>query len=134
MQGRSASADRVMLVEDHHDFRLLMTDVLGQQHDLEVVGQAGSLSEARSHAATTRFDVAALDLSLPYGNGTELIGDLQEVNADVAVLVLSAGFDHKTLCRATEAGADKIMDKLASFDEIIESIRRLRTREVPDRL
>jgi DNA-binding NarL/FixJ family response regulator len=47
-----------MLVEDHPDFRDLMAHLIGRQADLEVVAQAGSLAEARSHAAMVRFDVA----------------------------------------------------------------------------
>jgi hypothetical protein len=43
---------RVMLVEDHPDFRDLMVALLEGQPDLEVVAQAGSLAEARSQAAT----------------------------------------------------------------------------------
>ena len=39
---------RVMLVEDHPDFRHFMTALLGREPDLEVVAQAGSLAEARS--------------------------------------------------------------------------------------
>ena len=121
-----------MLVEDHPDFRFLMTALLGQEADLEVVAQAGSLSEARSHAAGVRFDVVILDLSLPDGNGAELIGELREASAEVAVMVLSASLDPKNLQRATEAGADEVLDKWAHSDKIIETIRRLGAGEAPD--
>jgi DNA-binding NarL/FixJ family response regulator len=47
-----------MLVEEQADFRHLIATLLGRQPDLEVVAQAGSLAEARRHAATGEFDVA----------------------------------------------------------------------------
>ncbi len=78
---------RVMLVDDHADFRHLMTALLGREPDLEVVAQAGSLAEARSRAAAVKFDVAVLDLGLPDGNGADLIGDVREFNAGAAVLI-----------------------------------------------
>jgi DNA-binding NarL/FixJ family response regulator len=119
---------RVMLVDDHADFRHLMTALLGREPDLEVIAQAGSLAEARGHVATVRCDVAVLDLGLPDGNGAELIGDVRESNAGAAVLVLSASLDPTNLQRATEAGADEILDKLASPTEVVGAIRRLGSR------
>ena len=115
----------IMLVEDRVDFRHLMVALLGRQPDLEVVAQAGSLAEARRHAASLKFDVAVLDLGLPDGNGADLIRDLRAANPGVAVLILSASLDPEKLKRATEAGADEILDKLASPNEVFEAIRRL---------
>jgi DNA-binding NarL/FixJ family response regulator len=128
-----AMRTRVMLVDDHADFRHLMTALLGREPDLEVVAQAGSLAEARSHAAAMRFDVAVLDLGLPDGNGADLIGDVREFNAGAAVLILSASLHPTNRERATEAGADDILDKLAAPGEIASTIRRLGTGEAPTR-
>lgn len=122
---------RVMLVDDHADFRRLMTAMLARQPDLEVVAQAGSLAEARNHAAAVKYDVVVLDLGLPDGNGVDLIGDVREFNAGAAVLILSASLHPTNLERATEAGADEILDKLATPGEIVATIRRLGTGEAP---
>jgi DNA-binding NarL/FixJ family response regulator len=133
MQGEElATRTRVMLVEDQPDFRRLMVALLDRQPDLEVVAQAGSLTEAREHAAVVRFDVAVLDLGLPDGNGADLISDLRGTNPDVAVLILSASLDPASLERAAQAGASVIMDKLSTPGELIGAIRRLGTAESPD--
>ena len=124
---------RIMLVEDHPDFRFLMAALLDQEADLEVVAQAGSLAEARSQAAAVGHDVAVLDLELPDGNGAELIGELRDANDGVGVLVLSASLDLGNLRRATEAGADEILDKLTPSEEVVEAIRRLGAGGTPDR-
>ncbi len=122
-----------MLVEDQADFRDLMALLLGREPDLEVVVQAGSLAEARSHAARISFDVAVLDLGLPDGNGVDLIGDLREANEGVAMLILSASLDPQNLEKATEAGADEILDKFAAPGEVVGAIRRYGTGETPGR-
>jgi DNA-binding NarL/FixJ family response regulator len=133
MQGEElATRTRVMLIEDQPDFRRLMVALLDRQPDLEVVAQAGSLTEAREHAAVVRFDVAVLDLGLPDGNGADLISDLRGANPDVAVLILSASLDPASLERAAQAGASEIMDKLSTPGELIGAIRRLGTAESPD--
>jgi DNA-binding NarL/FixJ family response regulator len=121
-----------MLIEDQPDFRRLMVALLDRQPDLEVVAQAGSLTEAREHAAVVRFDVAVLDLGLPDGNGADLISDLRGANPEVAVLILSASLDPASLERAAQAGASEIMDKLSTPGELIGAIRRLGTAESPD--
>jgi DNA-binding NarL/FixJ family response regulator len=133
MQGEKlATMTRVMLIEDQPDFRRLMVALLDRQPDLEVVAQAGSLTEAREHAAVVRFDVAVLDLGLPDGNGADLISDLRGANPEVAVLILSASLDPASLERAAQAGASEIMDKLSTPGELIGAIRRLGTAESPD--
>jgi DNA-binding NarL/FixJ family response regulator len=116
---------RVMLVEDHPDFRRLMESLLGGQADIKLVAQAGSLAEARKHAAVVRFDVVVLDLSLPDGDGVDLIADLRRESPDVAVLILSATLDPASIDRASELDIDEIMDKLAPLDEILDTVRRL---------
>src|ERR671913_1958363 len=81
---------RVMLVEDHADFRGVMASLVDRQPDLEVVAQAGSVDEARRQAASVGCDVAILDLGLPDGNGADLIAELREVCPGSAGVVLHA--------------------------------------------
>ena len=116
---------RVMLVDDHLDFRYLMEVLLNEQSDLELVSEAGSLAEARAHAARFEIDVVILDLGLPDGDGVDLLADLRHANPDVRVLILSASLDAETFERATEADADEIMDELAPLNEVLATIRRL---------
>ena len=116
---------RVMLVEDHLDFRALMEILLTGQSDINLVAQAGSLAEARDHAAMFQFDVVVLDLGLPDGHGEDLIADFRRSNPDVGVLILSASLDPAGVEKATRLGADEIMDKLAPLEEVLSTVRRL---------
>ena len=120
---------RVMHVEDHAGFRDLMKNLLDGQSDMEVVAQAGSLHEARVQAASSEVDVAVLDLSLPDGNGLDLIPELRRANPRVGVLVLSANLDPAGPERASGAGADEILDKLAPVEAVLNSVRNLATRD-----
>ena len=116
---------RVLLVEDRPDFRDLLEVLLNSQTDIKVVAQAGSLAEARAHAARFEIDVVVLDLGLPDGNGVDVIADLRQTSPEVGVLILSASLDAASFERATEANADEIMDKLAPLDEVLGTVRRL---------
>jgi two-component system response regulator DevR len=116
---------RVMHVEDHADFRDLMRVLLNSQSDMEVVAQAGSLDEARARVASSEVDVAVLDLSLPDGNGLDLIPELRQANPDVSVLILSANLDPAGPEKAPGTGADEILDKLAPVEAVLDSVRKL---------
>ena len=59
-----ARRTRVMIVEDHADFRDLMEVLLDSQPDIELLAKAGSLVEARAQAARFELDVAVLDLGV----------------------------------------------------------------------
>jgi DNA-binding NarL/FixJ family response regulator len=119
---------RVMHVEDHADFRDLMRMLLNSQSDMEVVAQAGSLDEARAQVASSKIDVAVLDLSLPDGNGLDLIPELRRSKPEVGVLVLSANLDPAGPEKAPGSGADEILDKLAPVEAILNSVRKLGIR------
>lgn len=120
-----ATLTRIMLVDDHPDFRDLMVTLLENQPDLEVVAQAGTMAEARSQAATSSFDVVVLDLGLPDGNGADLIGELREANPGGAVLIMSASLHPTNIERALREGADEVLDKLSSPAEVVGTVRRL---------
>ena len=114
-----------MLADDHPDFRDLMVALLEGQPDLEVVAQAGSMAEARTEAATAKFDVVVLDLGLPDGNGADLIGELRQASPGGAVLVMSASLHPANIARAMREGADEVLDKLSPPAEVVGTVRRL---------
>jgi DNA-binding NarL/FixJ family response regulator len=115
---------RVMLVEDHIAFRQALASLLSREPDFEVVAQAGSLAEARQ-MLDSRLDVAVLDLSLPDGDGRDLIGELHRANAGISVLVLSVTIRPGLLEEVLKAGAEAVLHKVASPATIVEEVRRL---------
>jgi DNA-binding NarL/FixJ family response regulator len=124
---RLEKAIRVLLLEDHSSFRQATASVFEREPGFEVVGQAGSLAEARR--LLEGVDVAVVDLGLPDGYGGELIKELREKNPQAQTLVLSATLDRAEMARAVEAGAAGFLHKSAGMVEVMEAIRRLRAGE-----
>jgi two-component system response regulator DevR len=114
---------RVMVVEDHDGLRRLLSELIDQEPDLEVVSQAGSLGKARWQASSHCCDVAVLDTRLPDGHGADFIAELRELCPGCGVLVLCASMSPGSLARASEAGADGTMDKFTALEEIVGAIR-----------
>jgi DNA-binding NarL/FixJ family response regulator len=117
----------VFLLEDHSWFRKALADLLEREAGLQVVGEAGSLSEARDNVMdkTEKIDLALIDLLLPDGIGTELIGDLRRINPEVPVLVLTVAGGGDLYAWVRSMGADEMISKDASLDEIFAAIRLL---------
>ena len=117
---------RVMLVDDHADFRHLVAYWISREPGLEVVSQAKSLKNARRNISSVGWDVAVLDLGLPDGSGADLIAELRKGCPGTAMLILSASLDPTNLAKVREAGAEEeVLEKDASPEEIIGAIRRL---------
>jgi DNA-binding NarL/FixJ family response regulator len=116
---------RILLVEDHASFRQTLAFVFDQQPEFEVVAQAGTLAEARRTMEGLEADLGVIDLTLPDGEGTELIEELCEANPDFAALVLTASLDRTEHARAVEAGAAGVLHKSADVDAILDATRRL---------
>jgi DNA-binding NarL/FixJ family response regulator len=120
---------RLLLVEDHASFRQTLALVFDQELDFEVVAQAGTVAEARRVMEDREADLAVVDLSLPDGEGVDLIGELREANPHFAALVLTASLDRAEHARAVEAGAAGVLHKSADVDQILDATRRLAAGE-----
>jgi DNA-binding NarL/FixJ family response regulator len=114
----------VLLVDDHATVRDALASAFEEEEEFEVVGQAGSLEEARG--MLDEIDVAVVDLGLPDGYGGELIRDLREANPRAQALVLSASLNRAEIAQAVEAGAAGVLSKTAHLDEVVRAVRRLR--------
>ena len=119
--------NRIFLLEDHSWFRKALAKLLERESDLEVVGEAGSVGEGRDAASdkAQEIDLALIDLLLPDGIGTELIGDLRRANPDLPVLVLTVAQGPDLYNWVQKMGADEMISKDASVEEILTAIRIL---------
>jgi PAS domain S-box-containing protein len=121
---------RLLLVEDHASIREALASSF-EGEDFEVVGQAGSMAEARRMLEEIEqpIDVALIDLGLPDGYGAELIKEVQEKNPKAQALVLSASLERANIARAVELGAAGVLSKTAHLEEVVDAVRRLRAGE-----
>ncbi len=112
---------RMMIVEDHSAFAQALELVLGRGTQIAL---ARSLEEGRALVGTGEpFDVVVLDLSLPDGEGTELIPEIRRRHPQTRVAVLSARNDAGEV--ASMAGADLTLSKETPLPDIISSLKRL---------
>jgi DNA-binding NarL/FixJ family response regulator len=113
---------RVLVVDDHPIWRD------GAARDLaeagyDVVGTAGSGSQALRVAAATQPQVVLLDLHLPDLSGAEVTRQLLAVSPSVRVLMLSASGERQDVLDAVTAGASGYLLKSAQLAELVAAVR-----------
>lgn len=114
----------VMLVEDDEALRREFAVVIEAAPDLALVDSAGTLSAARAMLATHGApDVLIVDLGLPDGDGTALIGELAAAAPTSDALVITIFGDEGHVVRALEAGAKGYLLKDATPEEFVRGIR-----------
>jgi two-component system nitrate/nitrite response regulator NarL len=102
--------------------------MLERESEFEVVGQVGSVAEARAlnRQSLEDVEVAIVDLALSDGDGLDLLEDL---SSRTKTLVLSASLETGRFARAVESGASGVLHKSTPIKEIVHAVRRLKAGE-----
>ena len=115
----------MFLVDDHPLVREWLTNLLKQQPDLEVCGEAENAAQALLGIAKTKPSLAIIDISLNAASGLELVKDLCIQHPSVASLVLSMHEEELYAERAMRAGARGYVRKRETSKNILAAIRRV---------
>ena len=114
---------KVFLVDDHEVVRRGLAGLLASDPELEIVGEAGSVSEAKARIPALKPDVVVLDVRLPDGNGIELCRDLVSEHPDLRCLMLTSFTSDEAMLEAILAGASGYVVKDIKGMELAQAIK-----------
>lgn len=120
---------RLLIVDDIPETRDHLTRLLGFEDDIEVVGEAGTGTDALREAERLRPDVVLMDINMPDMDGIAVTERLATVVPTAAVIMMSVQGEADYLRRAMLAGAREFLVKPFSSDELVASIRQVQQRE-----
>lgn len=115
----------ILLIDDHPIMRDGISQLILQQPDLEVCGEAGSAAEALKFLRKTTPDLAIVDISLKDINGIELIKEIKATLKSLPMLVLSMHEETLYAERAIRAGARGYIMKHEPAEKLLQAIRRV---------
>lgn len=115
---------RLLVVDDHPVVRAGMVAVLGEEPDLDVVGEAGNGAEALALVPRLEPDVVLMDLRMPVMDGAEATSRIVAQPSPPQVLVLTTYDTDADIVRAVEAGARGYLLKDAPTAVLTDAIRR----------
>ena len=120
----------VFLLDDHEVVRMGLHQLLEDEPDIEVVGDASTAAEALARIPAVRPDVALLDVRLPDGDGVSVCREIRSTMDDPpACLMLTSYSDDDALFTAIMAGAAGYLLKQVRAGDLVGAIRRLAAGE-----
>jgi DNA-binding NarL/FixJ family response regulator len=116
---------KVFLVDDHPIVRERLAELISQETDLEICGEAEDAVTALKSISALQPDIAIVDITLKDTYGIELIKSLKEREGHVPVLVLSMHDESLYGERAIRAGAKGYLNKQEASKKVIAAIRTI---------
>jgi len=116
---------RLFIVEDHSIVRRGLREILEEEPDFVICGEAEHASQALEAIQALRPDVVLCDLSLKGMNGLDLTKQLSIVCPEAPVLIISFYDEQFYAVRALRAGARGYLMKQKTEQEIVHAIRRI---------
>jgi DNA-binding NarL/FixJ family response regulator len=116
---------RVLVVDDHPAVRTGLVAMLRAEPGLVPVASAADPEAAIAAAQRMRPDVAIVDYHLKVGDGLALCRRLKSLAAPPRILIYSAFAERPLALSAAVAGADGVMDKASTSDELLEGVRAI---------
>jgi len=113
---------RVLLVDDHQLLTGALAKTMADESDIQVVGVAGSVGEAKA-LARDRLDVVLMDYRLPDGTGAEATRAIKARWPAARVVMLTALNDDETILESIQAGADGYLTKDRAVEEVVDAVR-----------
>ncbi|MFD6286742.1 response regulator [Streptomyces sp. NPDC060205] len=114
---------RVFLLDDHEVVRRGVHDLLNDEPDITVVGEAGTVEQALVRVPALRPQVAVLDVRLPDGDGVTVCRELRSRMPDLACLMLTSFDDEEALLDSIMAGASGYVLKQIRGGDLVSAVR-----------
>lgn len=113
---------RVLLVDDHQLLTGALSQMLSLENDIEIVGIAGTVADARN-MARERLDVVLMDYRLPDGTGAEATRAIKGRWPTARIVMLTALNDDETILESIQAGADGYLTKDRAVEDVVSAVR-----------
>lgn len=122
---------RILIADSNEDFRKLMTQLINDEEDMEVIGQAEDGMEALTLSAETKPDVLVTELVLTKLDGMSVVQRMPETGAAPRVIVVSGFWNDRVVSECSELGVSYFIPKPFDPSALLQRIRLTRAASQP---
>jgi len=118
---------KILIADDHAIVREGLKQIVAETSDMAVADEASTGHEVLDRVRDNDYDVVVLDISMPGGDGLNILKQIKRERPKLSVLVLSMHPEKQYAVRVLKAGAAGYLTKESAPDELITAIKRVAT-------
>jgi two-component system invasion response regulator UvrY len=118
---------RILVADDHPLLRSGLKQVLSQEPDLTVAGEAENSEQVLQQISERDWDIIVLDITMPGRGGLDVLREIRRKRPALPVLMLSMHSEDQFAVRAIKAGANGYLSKETAGSELVTAIRKVLT-------
>jgi len=115
----------ILIADDHAIVREGLKQIVAEEHDMDVTGEAENTNEIFELINKNDFDILILDISMPGRSGLDALKDLKRIKPGLPILILSMFSEDQYGVRALRAGASGYLKKVSAPTELVSAIRKI---------
>ena len=116
---------KILSADDHPVVRRGLRQILGEESDMTVLGEAATSPEVLEKVRQQHYDLVLLDITLPGRGGLEVLKELKHDYPKLPVLILSMHPEDQFGARVLKAGAAGYMTKESAPEILVNAIRKV---------
>lgn len=116
---------KILIADDHAIVRKGLKQIVSETPDIIVTDEASTGYEVLDKVRGNDYDAVVLDISMPGGDGLNILKQIKKGKPKIPILVLSVHPEDQYAVRALRAGAAGYLTKESAPDELITAIRRV---------
>jgi two-component system, NarL family, invasion response regulator UvrY len=116
---------KILIADDHSVVRRGIKQILSEESDIEVLGEASSTDEVIEQLDEQDWDILVLDITMPGRSGLECLLEVRHKKPEMKVLILSMHPEEEIAITALRTGASGYLNKDSVPEELIKAIRKI---------
>jgi len=116
---------KILIADDHPIVRQGLKQILSEEPDLEVSGEAQNSQEVLELVRKQDWDIVILDITMPSRGGIDVLKELKHQYPKLPILVLSMHPENQYAIRALKAGAAGYLTKESCSEELVKAIQKI---------
>jgi len=116
---------RILVADDYEIIRSCIRQIVTDEQDMTVVGEAANGREVLDQLKQTEVDLVILDFYMPVLDGLSTLSEIRKSYPTLPVIMLSALSEEMYKTKILKAGASGFIDKETVPEDLVNEIRKV---------